>query len=283
MKIAVASDLHLEFGDLDFENTDGAEVLILSGDILLANDLNQHDPLNIFKGSRSNQFHSFMSRCSERFPHVIFVAGNHEHYHGDFATTVPKLKEVFAYLSNVHVLEKESITVGDVTFLGGTLWTDMNRKDPHTMYAIRGYMNDFRCIKNSRVPVSFRDSAGNHHQRVGRFSPEDSVDEHLAMLEFIDASVKANPAGKFVVAGHHAPSKLSIKPRYAGDTMVNGAYSSDLSEFMLDHPQIRLWTHGHTHDVFDYMIGTCRIVCNPRGYDGHEERANQWELLTIEL
>ena len=283
MKIAVASDLHLEFGDLDFENTDGAEVLILSGDILLANDLNQHDPLNILEGSRSNQWHNFMSRCSERFPHVIFVAGNHEHYHGDFATTVPKLKEVFAYLSNVHVLEKESITVGDVTFLGGTLWTDMNRKDPHTMYAIRGYMNDFRCIKNSRVPVSFRDSAGNHHQRVGRFSPEDSVDEHQAMLEFIDASVKANPAGKFVVAGHHAPSKLSIKPRYAGDTMVNGAYSSDLSEFMLDRPQIRLWTHGHTHDVFDYMIGTCRIVCNPRGYDGHEERANQWELLTIEL
>ena len=283
MKIAVASDLHLEFGDLDFENTDGAEVLILSGDILLANDLNQHDPLNILEGSRSNQWHNFMSRCSERFPHVIFVAGNHEHYHGDFATTVPKLKEVFAYLSNVHVLEKESITVGDVTFLGGTLWTDMNRKDPHTMYAFRGYMNDFRCIKNSRVPVSFRDSAGNHHQRVGRFSPEDSVDEHQAMLEFIDASVKANPAGKIVVAGHHAPSKLSIKPRYAGDTMVNGAYSSDLSEFMLDRPQIRLWTHGHTHDVFDYMIGTCRIVCNPRGYDGHEERANQWELLTIEL
>ncbi len=37
MKIAVASDLHLEFGDLDFENTQGAEVLILSGDICVAN------------------------------------------------------------------------------------------------------------------------------------------------------------------------------------------------------------------------------------------------------
>ena len=41
MKIAVASDLHLEFGDLDFENTNNAEVLILSGDICTVSDLVQ--------------------------------------------------------------------------------------------------------------------------------------------------------------------------------------------------------------------------------------------------
>jgi hypothetical protein len=40
-----------------------------------------------------------------------------------------------------------------------------------------------------------------------------------------------------------------------------------LSEFILDHPQIRLWTHGHTHHAFDYQIGDTRIVCNPRGYE----------------
>jgi len=51
---------------------------------------------------------------------------------------------------------------------------------------------------------------------------------------------------------------------------MNGAYHSDLSEFILDHPQIKLWTHGHTHHPFDYMIGGTRIVCNPRGYDGYE-------------
>jgi len=41
MKIAVASDLHLEFGDLDFENTNHAQVLILSGDICTVSDLVQ--------------------------------------------------------------------------------------------------------------------------------------------------------------------------------------------------------------------------------------------------
>ena len=28
------------------------------------------------------RFRNFLKRCSERFPHVIYVAGNHEFYHG---------------------------------------------------------------------------------------------------------------------------------------------------------------------------------------------------------
>jgi len=47
---------------------------------------------------------------------------------------------------------------------------------------------------------------------------------------------------------------------------MNGAYHSDLSNIMLDNPQIKLWTHGHTHNCFDYVIGETRVVCNPRGY-----------------
>jgi hypothetical protein len=60
---------------------------------------------------------------------------------------------------------------------------------------------------------------------------------------------------------------------YAHETLMNGGYHSDLSEFILDHPQIKLWTHGHTHVPFDYMIGETRVVCNPRGYenDGYSE------------
>ena len=41
MKIALCSDLHLEFGPISLENTENAEVLILSGDILVADDLNE--------------------------------------------------------------------------------------------------------------------------------------------------------------------------------------------------------------------------------------------------
>ena len=64
---------------------------------------------------------------------------------------------------------------------------------------------------------------------------------------------------------------------------MNGGYSSDLDEFILGHPQIRLWTHGHTHEPFDYIIGSTRIVCNPRGYIGHEQRATDFQLKFIDV
>ena len=70
---------------------------------------------------------------------------------------------------------------------------------------------------------------------------------------------------------------------YKGDTLMNGAFHSDLSEFILDRPQIRLWVHGHMHNVSDYMLGTTRVVCNPRGYTGHESRADQFELQYLEI
>jgi hypothetical protein len=99
----------------------------------------------------------------------------------------------------------------------------------------------------------------------------------------IKETVEADPTARYVVVGHHAPSRISTKPRYQKDVVVNGGYSSSLDDFILDHPQIRLWTHGHTHDTFDYMIGSTRIVCNPRGYAGHEEQANLWQLITVDV
>jgi len=83
---------------------------------------------------------------------------------------------------------------------------------------------------------------------------------------------------KFVVVGHHAPTTLSTHERYVGQDLMNGGYRSDLSEFIMDRPQIKLWTHGHTHDPFDYMVGETRVVCNPRGYAGHDPQADVFQL-----
>ena len=282
MKIAVVSDIHLEFGDLDFENTKGAEVLILSGDICVANDID-HNTIESTVLYRSTRYHDFFKRCCERFPHVIYVLGNHEHYHGDYASTLDHMRAVLAHLPNLYIMEKESRVIGDTTFVAGTLWTDMNQEDPHTLAHMRGYMNDFRIISDSRAEVNFKDQDGKFRTRVGKWTPEASVVDHKAMKGVIRETVEADPRARYVVVGHHAPSRLSTKPRYQKDVVVNGGYSSSLDEFILDHPQIKLWTHGHTHDVFDYMIGSCRIVCNPRGYAGHEEQANLWQLITVDV
>jgi Icc-related predicted phosphoesterase len=144
-------------------------------------------------------------------------------------------------------------------------------------------MNDFRCVDNSNRVVNFKDHEGKFATRIAKFSPEDAVVDHKEMLDYIRLMIEGKFDQKFVVVGHHAPSKQSTHPRYADETIMNGGYSSDLSEFIMDHPQIKLWTHGHTHEDFDYMIGSTRIVCNPRGYDAYEDRADRFKLQFVEV
>ena len=314
MRIAICSDLHLEFGDINLQNTDNADVLILGGDICVASDLGRPDDNNIFEGARSSRIVDFFKRCSFQFPHVILIMGNHEHYHGDFATSANKIKSMLEsnMLSNVYLLDKEIKTIDDVTFVGGTLWTDMNKEDSSTMFHVSRRMNDFQCVKNGvrmvtrTVPIYelnpdytpdgknggkySQNEAGFYikigekkKQEVSTFSPEDAVVDHRKMVDYIQTVIEGKFDQKFVVVGHHAPSRLSTHPRYKHDTLMNGAYSSSLDEFIIDHPQIKLWTHGHTHEDFDYMLGSTRVVCNPRGYIKYEDRADKFELKTVEI
>lgn len=285
MKVAVASDIHLEFGPIELLNTEGAKVLILSGDICVAKDLQRpNNPYGMLENSsRPDKILSFFKKCSEEFETVIYILGNHEHYHGDINESLDILKDSLAHLSNVHVLEKQCVKVEDFIIFGCTLWTDMNKEDPNTMFHIRRYMNDYRTIKNKAAPVFFNGEDGKKHSRPGSFMPEDSVQHHKDTLKTLKGLIAENQTAKWIVAGHHAPCKLSTKPQYEHDVMVNGAYSSNLSEFILDHPQIKLWTHGHTHHEFDYMIGSTRIFCNPRGYDGYEEQSYTFKLKFIEV
>ena len=277
MKIAVCSDIHLEFGPIELNNTDNANVLILSGDICVAKDLSHSDSK---KGDISRKF---FRMCALRFPHVLYVMGNHEHYHGDFATSGKIIKEELAQYANVHLLDHETKMIDDITFIGGTLWTDMNKEDGITLMHMKNMMNDFCCVKNSSRKRHYRDTLGNPHSQASNFTPDDAVEDHKKMLEYIKIMVEGKHDQKFVVVGHHAPSKASTHPRYINETIMNGGYSSDLSKFILDRPQIKLWTHGHTHENFDYLIGSTRIVCNPRGYINYEASADKFTLKTVEI
>jgi Icc-related predicted phosphoesterase len=303
MKIALASDIHLEFGPLDLKNDQSADVLILAGDICVADD---------FVSSRSyhaQQYRKFFDQVCQEFPHVVYIMGNHEHYHGDAAKSYTILKEHLDY-GNLHILEKEIWSHLGHTFVGGTLWTDMNREDPLTLMHTRGAMNDFRGVVNSnckvvrRVPVYMENSLWTEDgQNGGRYirdekgalvpngvkfkeepanwSPEDTVEDHKRMLGYID--IVTRKPGSYIVVGHHAPSSQSVAEWFKGDTVMNGAFRSDLEEFIQDRPQIKVWFHGHMHNNSNYWVGETRVVCNPRGYIGHESIANFFKLQYLEV
>ena len=82
---------------------------------------------------------------------------------------------------------------------------------------------------------------------------------------------------------HHAPSFKSIHPNYVDQTLINGAYSSNLEQFITNRPDINLWFHGHIHHPQDYIIGETRILANPRGYDGREAIADDFKLAYVTI
>jgi DNA repair exonuclease SbcCD nuclease subunit len=250
MKIKVVSDLHLEFSDCFIKNEHDADVLILSGDILVAEKLMRP---NSEEGGR---FRDFLKRCSFQFPHVVYVAGNHEFYSGgNFYKTVTELRDYCSTQhNNIYFLERDTKVIDDVVFVGGTLWTDMNKYDPMTLHAVRDMMNDYRTIRNDKKGYT-------------PLKPADTCERHRETRDYIFHIVDEHKDKRCVVVGHHTPSFRSCAPEYASDYLMNGAYHSELSESILDRPQIKLWTHGHTHHAFDYMIGETRVVCNPRGYE----------------
>jgi Icc-related predicted phosphoesterase len=306
MKIALASDIHLEFGPITLDNTEGADVLILAGDICVANHFVDGRPT--YMQHLAKEYRQFFDHVCKEFPQVIYILGNHESYSGDVAKTYNILKEHLDY-SNLHILEKETWQHQGHTFVCGTLWTNMDDSNSLTLSYCKDVMNDFREVKNSnrmvvrRVPLYMENSLYTEDGKNGgryvkdekgalipngvkfkeessRWSPEDSVADHEKMIDYIDHATR--DPGSYIVVGHHCPSEQSVAECYKG-SLLNGAFRSKLDDFIEQRPQIRLWIHGHTHHNFDYCIGETRVVCNPRGYIGHEASADWFKLQYIEV
>ena len=190
---------------------------------------------------------------------MLYVPGNHEFYGGSIAGTVAELKRLSTG-SDIHVLDDDEVAIEGVRFLGNTLWTDFmlfgeGEKRAAAMREAQRFMRDFSRIRLGE----------------SRLTPDASAvlfKRHAAWLE----SKLAEPyAGPTVVITHHAPSRKSVHPRFAG-SLMNACFVSD-AERLLDGRLARLWIHGHTHDSFDYSVNGTRVLCNPRGYakDGVNE------------
>ncbi len=291
MRLAIASDIHLEFGTIELTNDSDADVLILAGDICMARDF------EITETKRAERYFTFFEQVSNEFAKVIYILGNHEHYNGDVAYSYGILKRHLAKFPNIQVMDKETLELAGITFVCATMWTSMNDEDPVTLHAVKDMMNDFRNVKNSNrmiartVPL-YDDGEYNVDRKVighkvkeepGKFSPQDSVDDHKQALDYINHVLMNDDTKKYVVITHHTPSWQSCAPRWQGDRILNGAFHTELGDFIAYRPQIKLWVHGHTHDAFDYVLGETRVVCNPRGYIGHESQANEFKLKYIDL
>jgi Icc-related predicted phosphoesterase len=269
MKINLVSDMHLNFHDIEMP---GGDVLIMAGDIMEAGHLRKADNAkrDVFLADR---YRRFIREELSKYRHVIYVMGNHEHYNNSFHDTYDRLSKELP--SNVHFLEKDSVKIDDVWFYGGTFWTDMNKGDPVSLHQIKYNMSDFRVI-NFGNGVKVKTAYGGEYY-TSRFTPEYAKSVFHETVESLKTFLAQHVDDKVVVVSHHAPTELSIDPAYKDEYHMNGAYHSRLGDFILDHPQIKTWVHGHMHNFTDYMIGDTRVIANPRGYKGYEAIADTFD------
>ncbi len=272
LHIREVSDLHLEFYyDLYDKNgalakqevaqilpplpTDKKSVLIVAGDLATAR--------------AAGRIVTFMELVVNRFKHVIYVLGNHEHYGYDISKSLDTIREALDSSSRVDMSKitiagnsVETIVVGGVTFHCGTMWTDYCR-DPEVMKFVAGrYLNDHRSIRNGDGTV---------------FLPEDAQKIHFSSIKELGARMEGVDNSKTVVVTHHMPSYQAVDPQYTRGVdetslALNGAFTSDLDDFIMKHKPA-FWFFGHTHTAYEGKVGDTLLVCNPLGYPQEKNAA----------
>lgn len=185
----------------------------------------------------SKQLNYFLSWASDEHEYVLYVPGNHEYYEGHF----PRDWDKFASFG-ITTLNNHRVEIEGQGYVGSTLWA--KPKNALDIFALELGMNDFRYIRTDS----------------GRFNVQQMMEEHDKAVTFIRENTKPGD----IVITHHAPSFVSIDKKFYG-SKINSGFATELSEIILDIKP-KYWVHGHTHTNSDYMVGTTRVLSNPKGY-----------------
>jgi predicted phosphodiesterase len=238
MRLLVLSDLHLDAWDRVPLTMDLAasrpDVIVLAGDIHI--------------GTAAV---AWAEQAFRDLP-VLYIPGNHEAYCDRIDEVEARLARACDRSATVTWLQERACILRGVRFLGCTLWTDFalfgeEHRDERMQDASR--RSDYRLIRLAR--------------EGGRtLQPADTLTMHRRQRAWLEVSLATPFDAPTVVVTHMAPSMRSVPLRYRADPF-SAMYASRLDDLVA---MADLWIHGHTHDGFNYNVGGCRVVCNPRGY-----------------
>lgn len=249
LKIWPCSDLHFrnlqDVDDFMEKVPRYADVVVIAGDV--ANG--SKDVVRFMR-------HWLQAESMRQRP-VIMVLGNHDYWRDvDMAMSfyaVSKLEGEFPFFHLLH--RRNPVTIEDVTFIGDTLWTDMELfDDRHTTANV--FHNDWS--DHFMINYQFPNIRFPAYDWIAEF--KDTLSQIMFQVE--EAHLEER---KIVVVTHHLPDPDSCDKRFAEDNEMNPFYASkDIIKHMNPLPDI--WIHGHTHSPSDYVKEGVRVVCNPRGY-----------------
>ena len=250
MLIRLLSDLHQEFRPYEVQPLpeDFESVLVLAGDIDVGTDACD-----------------FVIEQSENFAHVIYLLGNHEFYHNDLDLLACDVADELADFPKVSFLDNSSVVVGDVRFIGSTLWSDMDNENPNSMFLIERSLNDYGFIKRG----------------ADRIFATDTIELFKQNMAYLDSALSDPHDGPTGVVTHHGPSYQSVHPIFR-NSGINGAFTSSCESLMCDH-DIAYWMQGHTHQTSTYEINGCKVRMNPFGYGEETENLNFDPVFRVEV
>jgi predicted phosphodiesterase len=239
MKIKLISDVHVEFDGEDdgftflttLPNKD-VDVLVVAGDL----------------GVKKLISPALKLLC-QRFPHVVYVTGNHDNWYGAIDDKIKEFEALDAEVENFYFLENKRIEIEGQGFAGCTLWFS-----PHPM--TRGTWIDFRMVESGSVAV-YRQNA--------------------LSKQFLRNEVKEGD----VVVTHHLPSPKCVHPQWEG-MPTNCYFVCDMEDVMLNNKPA-YWLFGHTHDRIDVTIGETQCLCNPRGYPHEGVNFDEYFVIDTDL
>ena len=279
MKIQLLSDLHLESNPGFMPSpAPGADVLVLAGDIgsYQAGSALRKTGDTDFGLARFSPLHGWPTP-------VLFVPGNHEYDGLDFDEAHARLQDSCARLG-ITWLEREVVQMGQVRFVGTTLWTDFDALGPLAGQKIPDPLVDKIPAHFSHPNSQFtrqikaRDKAfraANYYLRKAMTTREGEAwlaeglrAQALQCQEWLSQALNTPFDGRTVVITHFAPSLHSADPRY-GRVPGTAGFCNALDALL---PQAQLWLHGHLHCPSDYTLNGCRVVANPLGYAHKNEQ-----------
>lgn len=260
VKLLILSDLHLEFSSFTVAKVD-CDVVILAGDISVpaSKEMNWARQADNFGGAVP----------------IVFVPGNHELYQGVLQTTLKEMA-LTARACNVHLLAPGEVVIAGIRFLGCTLWTDFELPiqtrtgflvdTERAMKAAKVHLNDYSSIRWAEAQNSSGAPAASAKSKKRRLVSEDTRALHQSDHTWLAQKLAEPFDGPTVVVTHYGLHRNSLAPHYQSD-WLSASFVSELPSAFFEVPL--LWVHGHVHASLDYEAGSCRVVCNPRGYLRH--------------
>ena len=187
--------------------------------------------------------YKFLKKICVHFQAVLYIPGNHEFYKIKDMEPIPttelykKLNTLESSIPNLHILNRNSVKIGNYCIIGCTLWSLIPENGKLPTYRVR--INDITKYKYNK--------------------------NYMQDLQYIKDMIAycKNKKLKLIVVTHYPPSLKCLNIKHERDKFEY-LYATNLENIVGDSI-IHTWICGHVHWNFNFKIKNTNLLSNQKG------------------